>query len=82
MKGVRSASVMVTVLEDAPLLYAVNTSVSSGDVMLTPDARDLLHFCTLSSTVPSVRESSVGGEFGYGYGILLYDGEKRKIVNR
>lgn len=23
-----------------------------------------------------------GGEFGYGYGVLLYDGEKRKIVNR
>ena len=29
-----------------------------------------------------VRYIKDGGEFGYGYGILLYDGEKRKIVNR
>ena len=23
----------------------------------------------------------IGGDFGYGYGIILYDGNKKKIVN-
>ena len=29
-----------------------------------------------------VRYIKDGGEFGFGYGVLLYDGEKKKILNR